>query len=148
MFFNKTLHEKTLSVIAKQMRAIDICMFATYAPDGAIALRPMSNNKDVDYDGTSYFFTLEEQHLVGHIEKNPAVSLGFQTDKKLYISITGRAKLIRDKESLKEHWVPDLEIWFKDGIDTPGIVLIAVEGQHLKYWDKMEEGEMTLGGNV
>ncbi len=148
MFFNKSVSEKTLSNIAKEMRKIDICMFATHTPDGTIALRPMSNNKDVDYNGDSYFFTLDEQHLVGHIAKNPAVTLSYQTDKMLYLTITGQAELIRDKDEMKKHWVPDLERWFANGIDTPGIVLVAVRGEHLKYWDKMDEGEITLSASA
>ena len=144
MFFSKTLQEKTLQNLAKEMRKIDICMFATLTPEGVIALRPMSNNKDVDYDGDSYFFTSDDQHIVSHIAQNPHVSLSFQTDKMLYIAITGQAQLIRDKDVMQKHWVPDLERWFKQGVDTPGIVMIAVKGQHLKYWDKMDEGEITL----
>jgi general stress protein 26 len=144
MFFKKTVHEKTLQSIAKEMRKIDICMLSTHANDGIIASRPMSNNKDVDYNGDSYFFTLEEQGLVSQIERNSNVTLNFQTDKYLYIAVTGQAKLIRDKESFKNHWVPDLERWFTDGINTPGLVLVKVQGQHLKYWDGMDEGELSL----
>lgn len=144
MFFKKTLQEKTLQNLAKEMRKIDICMFATHTDDGTIAVRPMSNNKDVDYDGDSYFFTSDDQHIVGHIAQNPKVTLSFQTDKMLYIAITGKGQLIRDKAVMQKHWVPDLERWFEQGVDTPGLVMIAVKGEKLKYWDKMDEGELTL----
>ena len=144
MFFKKSLQEKSLSHLAKEMRKIDICMFATHTPTGEIAVRPMSNNKDVDYDGTSYFFTSDDQHIVSHIQQNKFVTLSFQTDKMLYIAITGAADLIRDKAEMQKHWVPDLERWFKDGVDTPGVVMICVKGHHLKYWDKMDAGEITL----
>lgn len=144
MFFNKSLQEKTLQNVAKEMRKIDICMFGTIMSDGIIAMRPMSNNKDVDYNGNSYFFTSDDQHLVSHIAQNNNVTLSFQTDKMLYIAITGTAELIRDKSAMQKHWVPDLERWFKNGVDTPGIVMIAVKGNHLKYWDKMDAGEINL----
>jgi len=144
MFFNKSLQEKTLQNLAKEMRKIDICMFATHTPDGVIALRPMSNNKDVDFDGTSYFFTSDDQNIVSHIAQNAKVTLSFQTDKMLYIAVTGQAELIRDKTEMQKHWVPDLERWFKNGVDTPGIVMITVKGDHLKYWDKMDMGEIKL----
>src|SRR4051812_46479202 len=48
---------RTLSDISEKMRDIDFCMLATHASNGTIASRPMSNNREVDYDGDSWFFT-------------------------------------------------------------------------------------------
>ena len=35
-------------------------------------------------------------------------------------------------------------MWFKDGIDTPGLVLIEVAAKRIHYWDGMDEGEVKL----
>ncbi len=136
--------DKTLSEIAQKMRGIDIAILSTYAADGEIAGRPMSNNGDVEYQGDSFYFTYENAHTVGEIQKNPQVGLGFSTDDKLYISVAGKAELIRDKAAFKEHWVAELDRWFKDGIDTPGIVLIKVHAHRIKCWDGMEMSEVKL----
>jgi hypothetical protein len=37
----------------------------------------MSNNGDVNYDGTSYYFTFEQARTVADIEANNKVALGF-----------------------------------------------------------------------
>jgi general stress protein 26 len=49
--------EMTLSDIAEKMRDIDIAMLSTHTDGGIIASRPMSNNRDVEFDGDSYYFT-------------------------------------------------------------------------------------------
>ena len=38
----------------------------------------------------------------------------------------------------------DLDVWFKDGIDTPGIVLIHVHATSVHYWSGMDGGEVAL----
>jgi len=134
----------TLAGIARHMRKLDICMMTTQSPRGILNSRPMSNNGDVSYKGDSYFFTFEGSQKIKDIEANPQLSLNFEGDKQLYISITGKAKLIRSKPQIEEHWIDSLSQWFSKGLDTPGIVLIHVKGSKLKYWQKNKEGEIKI----
>ena len=71
------MSDKTLAALAKKMRDIDFAMLATHTDGGAIAQRPMSNNRDVDYDGDSYYFTWADSRMVRDIEGEPQVSLSF-----------------------------------------------------------------------
>lgn len=43
----------TVSEIAEKMKDIDFCMLTTVTEGGQLSSRPMSNNRDVDYDGDS-----------------------------------------------------------------------------------------------
>jgi len=141
--------KKTLAEIAKKMGGIDIAILSTHAASGEIANRPMSNNGDVTYDGTSYYFTYEQTHTVPEITANPKVALGLSAPGGLfsgtgiYVAVEGHAELIRDKAAFKAHWTPGLDKWFGDGIDTPGIVLIKVTAKRITYWEGNEEGEVT-----
>jgi general stress protein 26 len=140
----------TLAEISEKLRDIDITMLSTRAEDGHIAGRPMSNNRDVDYDGDSHYFTLDSTNTVRDIQRDPKVSLAFQGSKGLLgglpfmAAIEGTAELIRDKAAFKAHWNSDLDAWFEDGIDTPGLVLVKVHARRISYWDGMEEGELVL----
>ncbi|RYF35102.1 MAG: pyridoxamine 5'-phosphate oxidase [Comamonadaceae bacterium] len=127
--------------IASKMRKLDICSFTTVTENGGLATRPMSNNGDVAYDGNSWFFTNERTRLVSDIEGNAAVSLAFEGMDGLYIAVAGQARLIRDKAQFEAHWVPDLDAWFDQGADTPGLVLIQVAAERVKYWRGEENGE-------
>ena len=140
------MSSKSLSDLAKKMREIDIAMLSTHAENGAIAGRPMSNNGEVDYDGDSYYFTWENSRIVADIERDPTVSLTFQGSKAFSVAVEGKAKLLRDKNSFKEHWTSDLDEWFKDGIDTKGVVMINVHATRVHYWDGEEDGEVKLSG--
>lgn len=140
---------KTLSEIAKDMAGIDIAILSTHTEGGQIANRPMSNNGDVTYDGTSYYFTYEQARVVSDIAQNPKVALGFSSEGGIfsdgvYVAVEGDAELIRDKATFKQHWTSDLDEWFDRGVDTPGIVLIKVRAKRLTYWKGREEGEVTL----
>ncbi|RYZ67877.1 MAG: pyridoxamine 5'-phosphate oxidase [Proteobacteria bacterium] len=137
----------SLKSIAKLMKGLDLCMLTTCDGRGVSSSRPMSNNHDVEYDGTSYFFTWKSSRMVKEITKNPNVSLQFSSrsviGKPLFISITGKAKMTSDRATMEEHYDPELEIWFEDGLDTKGIVMLRVEANHLKYWRGTEEGEYS-----
>jgi len=134
----------TLSTIARYMRELDICMMVTQSKKGALTSRPMSNNGDVKYSGSSYFFTYEGSQKIKDIEASPYISLNFEGKKDLFIAVSGKAKLIRNKTLFEEHWVESLGQWFEKGIDTPGMVLIHVKGNYVQYWQKNKEGKIKL----
>lgn len=142
--------DMTLKDISDAMADIDFCMLSTRTESGDIAARPMSNNGDVAYEGDSYFFTYEEARTVSDIERDPKVGLGFQGKKgllgkpPLFISVEGRAELIRDKAAFEAHWTKDLEYWFKDGVDTPNLVLIKVHATRIHFWNGQDEGEVPV----
>ncbi|GAA4715040.1 pyridoxamine 5'-phosphate oxidase family protein [Sphingomonas lutea] len=139
-----------LSDISEKMRDIDFTMLSTRTSDGAIAARPMSNNRQVDYDGDSYFFTCDDTGTVKDISSDPNVGLGFQAKsgllnmKPFFIAVEGKAELIKDKGQFAEHWTKDLDAWFKEGIDTPGLTMVKVRATRIHYWDGYDEGEIKL----
>ena len=134
----------SLRTLAQHLRKLDYCMMVTETKRGGFNSRPMSNNRDVSYKGDSYFFTYEKSQKIKELETNPNTSLNFEGEGGLFISIAGKAKLIRDKAVLAAHWQDELAQWFKQGVDTPGIVLIHVKGARLRYWQKEKEGVVKL----
>ena len=133
-----------LDDLSEQMRDIDIAILSSRTEGGAIAGRPMSNNREVDYDGDSYYFTLEHTRTVADIVRDPHVGLDFQGDGGFYVAVEGRAELIRDRAQFEARWTSDLDRWFENGIDTPGLVMIRVHADRVHWWDKGDEGEISL----
>ena len=134
--------QKTLKYISTKMKNIDLCMMTTKSTRGAIASRPMSNNGDVKYDGNSYFFSFEKSQKVKDIMADSSVNLSFATKDKMFIDVVGKAKIIKSKSMMEEHWVDSLNEWFKQGVETPGVVMIMVKANKIKYWHKMDQGEV------
>lgn len=142
--------EMTMKDLAKKIADIDFTMLVTKAADGQIAARPMSNNGDVEYDGDSWFFALDETNAVKEIEADPRVGLmlqgkgGLLGKPPIFIAVEARAELVRDKAAFEEHWQSELERWFEQGVDTPGLVLIKAHASRITYWDGEEQGTVTV----
>ena len=140
----------TLEQVSEKMRDIDFAILSTRTDGGAVAGRPMSNNREVDFDGDSWFFACDDSRSVADIARDPQVGLGYQAKsgmlgmRPFFLTVEGRAALIRDKARFREHWTKDLDRWFEQGIDTPGLVLIKVAAERLHYWDGYDEGEIVL----
>lgn len=142
---------KTLAEIAEMMRDIDFAMLSTHSTGGTIAARPMSNNRDVEYDGDNWFFSFGDTRLIEDIRADPKVGLGFSGKagmlhmKPVFVSIEGVAEVIEDKSQFAAHWTKDLDRWFEQGVDTPGLVLIKVHGERAHYWDGEDQGDLVIG---
>ena len=139
-----------LGHIAEAMKQIDFAMLNTHTANGQIGARPMSNNRQVDFDGDSYYFTWENCRMVDDIKSNPKVGLSLQATPSsegapgIFISVEGNATIIRDKAAFKEHWTDELSRWFKDGVDTEGMVMLHVEATRAAYWDGNDEGDFDI----
>lgn len=149
-YWEDFMAEMSLSDLSEKMRDIDFCMLSTRTADGDIAARPMSNNGQVAYQGESFFFSYEEAHTIADIERDPKVGLAFQGTPgllgkpQLFIAVEGRAELIRDRDTFQTHWTPELDYWFKQGIETPNLVMIKVRAVRLHYWCGENEGEIAV----
>ena len=144
---------KTLKDISKEMRDIDFCTLSTHSGDGSISARPMSNNRNVDYEGDAWFFTYEDRLMVRDIEKDPNVGvtymgspglMGIVGKPGIFIHVEGRALLVRERDLFVKHWDDSLDRWFPQGPDTPGLILIEVNARRVHYWDGEEEAEVSL----
>ncbi|MGP7797131.1 pyridoxamine 5'-phosphate oxidase family protein [Sphingomonas sp. CLY1604] len=138
-----TLHE-----LSKKMAKLDFAMLNTQSSGGEMTARPMSNNGDVEYSGDSYFFAYADSRKVADISGTPQVCLtytgaaGMLGGPPLFVAVEGQASLIHDKAEFEAHWTKDLDRYFPDGIDTPGIVMIKVHADRIRYWDGGDEGEL------
>jgi general stress protein 26 len=141
----------TMEELSGKLAKIDFCMLNTLG-SGRINTRPMSNNGDVEYDGDSWFFSYEATKKIEDIERDSGVALTFTAPPSLlgkpgiFIAVDGKAHLIRDKAQFEKHWVKDLDRWFPDGIDTPGIILIKVSARTIEYWDGEDNGRLDVSG--
>lgn len=144
------MSELTLPDLSKKMAKLDFTMLTTLSLDGGVSARPMSNNGDVDYDGDSYFFAYAQSRKILEIRADHNVGLsytgaaGMLGGPPLFVDVQGIASLIEDKAAFAEHWTKDLDRYFPEGIDTPGVVMIKVEADTVRYWDGGDEGVIKV----
>lgn len=133
----------TLNDLATLMKDVDTCILATRGEAGFDA-RPMSNNRSVEWDGTTWFFALEHTNAVRQIQADATALVSYAADTA-WVAVSGTATLHTDKALMQEHWDPDIERWFKDGVDTPGLNLIEITPTRIRYWTfEHGDGEIDL----
>lgn len=125
-----------LQKVREMVKDIDFCMLTTVDEDGDLHSRPMSVNGEIDPDGDMWFFTNESSHKVSEIEQLPKVNVSFANpDDQRYVSISGTAQLVRDRNKIEELWKPEFKMWFPEGKDDPQIALLRVSLEKADYWD-------------
>lgn len=140
----------TMKELSEKMRSIDFAMLFTKSDSGELAGRPMSNNGEVEYQGDSFFFAYDSTRTAQDIRRDPKVGLSYQGSGHLFgkppifIAIEGDASLIRDKLAFASRWSKDLDRWFPQGTDTPGLVMIKVSATRIHYWDGADQGEVVM----
>jgi general stress protein 26 len=144
------MSDLSLHDLSKKMAKLDFTMFATRSPNGTMTARPMSNNGDVEYQGNSYFFAYRNSRKIADVRADPQVTLsytgavGMLGGPPLFVTVEGVATLIEDKAVFADHWTKDLDRYFPEGIDTPGVVMIRVDAKAIRYWDGSDEGEIAI----
>lgn len=129
-------HEEKLAKLREIIKAVDICMLTTVDERGELHSRPMSNNREVEFDGDLWFFTYGSSHKADEVGRVPKVCASFaDVDAQLYASVSGRAELVRDRARVEELWRPHLKAWFPEGTETPDIALLKVSADRAEYWD-------------
>lgn len=126
---------------------IDFCMLTTIN-GGQLRSRPMST-QEMDEDGDLWFFTSDETHKVDEIEADSRVNAAYsKTDDNVYVSVSGRAELVKDRQKIEELWNPILKAWFPDGLDDPHLSLLKVSVEEAEYWDSPNSKIVQLYGFV
>jgi len=115
---------------------IEIAMMTTRRPDGHLESRAMANQKPAA-GADLWFVTAEGTAKLRDLEQDPHVNLSYYKDRtREWISVSGLAKISRDRDKIRELYAPDWSIWFpQEGdprhgtADDPRFVLVGVDVQ-------------------
>lgn len=118
------------------IKDIGCSMLTTVDEDGSLHSRPMEKSSDIQPDGTLWFFTNASSHKVFEIEHRQQVNLSFSSpNQKRYVSVSGSAELVQDRNKMQELWKLELQAWFPQGLNEPDIALLKVQINKVDYWD-------------
>lgn len=128
------------------IRECRICMLTTMDAEGHLRSRPMANQQDYP-DKNLWFFTDKKSVKVSEIGYQPAVNLSYSDpDTNTYVSISGRATVVKDKKLMKKFWNPVYKAWFPEGLEDPSIILLKVTIDQAEYWDSPSTLAVQLFG--
>lgn len=130
------------------IQGIDTAMLTTADRHGHLRSRPMVVLTDMT-DDALWFFSDAASHKVDDIHGHHDVNLSYgDSAAGRYISVTGRARIVRDRQRMRELWTPKLQGWFGKEADHPELVLVRVEVAEAELWQGAErqvEVEVNVG---
>lgn len=129
------------------IKGVGIAMLVTEDGDH-LRGRPMAASQS-EFDGTLWFFTRASSHKVSEVEHDTRVCATYaEPSKQDYVSLSGRARLVRDKAAIKAHWSEGVRTWFPKGQDDPDIALLEVRVEAAEYWDAPNRAMVHAYGYV
>src|SRR6266404_4746583 len=109
-------------------------LLVTIGQDGRIDSRPMGCIQN-HFEETVWFLTFAHSHKLKEIGEHDHVLISYSNPSEYeYVSLSGRAKVVKDPQRLKELWSEAFRVWFPSGPDDPELTLISVEVEEAKYW--------------
>jgi general stress protein 26 len=134
--------EKKIRELYELIDGIDVAMFTTRTAEGRLVSRPMQVQGHEPSLGADLWFVGDIQaHKMDELQNDPHVNVSFYRDRtREWVSVSGQARMVRDREKIRELYKPDWRAWFGDeggerdgGPDDPRITLILVEAESVIY---------------
>jgi general stress protein 26 len=127
------------------IRGIETAMLTTEDRLGHLRSRPMVA-LDATPDDALWFFSDASSAKIDDIHGHHNVNLSYSDPASgRFVSVTGRARIMRDRARMTELWSGKLKNWFSKGPDDPEIVLLRVEIFEAELW---QSGERSMEVNL
>jgi len=137
-------HSNEISKLSELIKDVRIAMLTTVDEEGSLRSRPMATQQ-APFDGNLWFFTDIHSAKAYEVRKDNQVNVSYAApDDNKYISVSGTASVVQDKNKAKELWNPILKAWFPKGIDDPDLCLLKIDVEKAEYWDTPSGKMVTL----
>jgi general stress protein 26 len=120
--------------LEKLLGEFHAAMLVTQAGDGSLRSRPLSLAKSHD-GGVLYFATSLASPKVAELERISEVAITLQSSLR-YVSISGTARITRDRALIERLWSETWKLWFPQGKDDPDLCIVEVTPHEAEYWDQ------------
>lgn len=109
------------------IRHIRIAMMTTVCKDGSLNSRPMVT-LEPQLNGGLWFFTRADSAKVGEVEEEGQVNITYENSlESVYVSLSGMATLVQDRQQIEKLWKEELIVWFPEGLKDPQLALLQVD---------------------
>lgn len=130
------------------IKDVKIAMLTTVHNDDTVHSRPMATQR-AEFDGDLWFFTSRNTEKCFDVEQEKHVNVSYAApDDQRYVSVSGRAKVVVDRDKARELWHPGLKAYFPDGAGSRDLALIRVKVDSAEYWDSPTAPIVRLVGFV
>jgi len=121
-----------LARMARLVDGMSVAMLTHASADGYLVSCPMTP-LELDADGALWFFI--DRHSQ-HSETLRSVNLSFvDADKSIFVSISGHAEIVGNRERIAQMWTPMARPWFPEGAASESLALLKLVPHRIEYWD-------------
>lgn len=140
------MKNQDLEKMVDLIKDIRVAMLTTVDKEGELRSRPMATN-EIKEEGVLYFFTEDSSAKIDELDINHKVNVSYSDrDDQVFVSVSGNASHIKDKNKISELWTPYLKAWFPKGKEDPNICLLKIDITKAEYWDAPGNRMVQLAG--
>ncbi|MFD5224155.1 pyridoxamine 5'-phosphate oxidase family protein [Microbacterium sp. NPDC058342] len=121
---------KKLADLIKDFR---FAMLTTQDPDGKLVSRPLTV-QEAEFDGDLWFLVSMTSSPGATQAVDAAANVALSSDDS-WVSLSGMARLVEDRQKVDELWNPVVEAWFPDGPDDPDVGVLKFTADSAEYWN-------------
>ena len=129
-----------LETFYELVKDIEVAMMVTRRADGHLQARAMATQKRAA-GADLWFVTAEDTAKVRDLQADPCLNLSYyDNSSREWVSVSGTARLVGDREKIRELYAMDWKIWFHDDGDPrhgtpedPRLLLIGVDIESAVY---------------
>jgi len=126
---------QSIQQLAKLIEKVEIAMLTTEQSDGTLRSRPMATQQ-APFDGTLWFLSSQKTAKIDEIKGHTRVNVAYANPSaSTFVSVSGRAEVVRDPAKVRECWNESYKLWFPEGPDDQDVVLLKINVEQAEYWE-------------
>ena len=119
----------------RKAEKVRMAMLTTHDATGAMTARPVTTQQ-AEARGVVWFFVPIDGGMAAEVGRDPRVLLAYaDLSDNFFVALTGTARVLHDRDKIRELWSPMAAAWFPKGIDDPNLALLRVDVERGEYWD-------------
>jgi general stress protein 26 len=123
-----------ITEVGDLIKNIRTAMLTTKSGEGRLVSRPIATRQKT-FDGDLWFLTSIDSKKVHELSANPQVNVAYVNEGDArYVSIDGRADVLRDRAKMDELWTEFDKVFFPQGKDDPNLVVLRVTADTAETW--------------
>lgn len=119
--------------VAELIKDFRFAMFVTRHTDGKLVAHPLTV-QEAEFDGDLWFLVSKKSSPVADLAADSQANVSLSSSNS-WVSLSGTARLVEDREKIKELWNPMVEAWFPEGPDDPFVGVLKFSAESAEYWD-------------
>ena len=118
--------------VAELIKDFRFAMFVTRHDDKLVA-HPLTV-QEAEFDGDLWFLVSKKSSPVADLAADSQANVSLSSSDS-WVSLSGTARLVEDRQKIEELWNPMVEAWFPDGPDDPFVGVLKFTAESAEYWD-------------